>query len=401
MFGASTQTITGLWTFDANLTLGADIIPDGVGRDLGSTGTRFQNVYTDDLTVTNAVSADTANADRLDFNEQDAPLLSNPTAGKGTFVLDQNDNKWKTKVANEGNTLQTLITSLADGLTTATLMSMLFDEGAPGTYLNGNGTWTTPAGSGDITAVGPGFASGDAFTDGVVSTGTTMFVWEGTTNDANELNVISPSADPGADIDITLPGSSGTLLISGGDVGAATATTPTAGDNDTSVATTAFVQRTQRIYVNVGAMIPRTTNGAEASTTELSNGIMFDSLLFDPATEEGAGFWVTLPDSWDGGTITAAFSWTGAAGAGDVVWGLSGISLGNDDAMDVAPPASTNTTDTFLAANDMHLVTSAAITVSNAVVGEPIYFQVKRIAADAGDTKAEDAQLLGITLNFE
>lgn len=40
---------------------------------------------------------------------------------------------------------------------------------------------------------------------------------------------------------ITLP-TSGTLLVSGGNIGAATATTPSANDNDTSVATTAYVQ---------------------------------------------------------------------------------------------------------------------------------------------------------------
>jgi len=79
-----------------------------------------------------------------------------------------------------------------------------------------NPQWAASSGSGDITAVGPGFASGDAFADGTVSTGTTMLVWEGTTADANELSIVSPSADPGADINITLPSATGTLATLAG-----------------------------------------------------------------------------------------------------------------------------------------------------------------------------------------
>jgi len=90
--------------------------------------------------------------------------------------------------------------------------------GTNGQYLKSNGadqapSWGDPSGAGDITAVGPGYAAGAAFTDGVVSTGTTMFVWEGTTDDAIELNIISPTADPTTtDIDLTLPDITGTIL---------------------------------------------------------------------------------------------------------------------------------------------------------------------------------------------
>lgn len=68
------------------------------------------------------------------------------------------------------------------------------------------------AGGGDITAVGPGYDTGGAFTDGVASTGSTMFIWEGTSVDANEFIVNAPSANPGADITVTFPSTTGTLL---------------------------------------------------------------------------------------------------------------------------------------------------------------------------------------------
>ena len=71
---------------------------------------------------------------------------------------------------------------------------------------------TVAAGSGDITDVGPAFSSGAAFTDGAVSTGTTMLIWEGTSADGNELNLISPSANPGADINLTFPSATSTIV---------------------------------------------------------------------------------------------------------------------------------------------------------------------------------------------
>lgn len=67
-------------------------------------------------------------------------------------------------------------------------------------------------GGGDITGVGPGgLGAGDALTDGYATTGTSMFIWEGTSVDGNELTIIAPE-DPGADVNITLPADTGTLL---------------------------------------------------------------------------------------------------------------------------------------------------------------------------------------------
>jgi hypothetical protein len=66
-------------------------------------------------------------------------------------------------------------------------------------------------GLGDVTKVGPGCDTGDCFTDGLATSGTTMFVWEGTGVDGNEFSLIAPSANPGSDIAITFPSTSATL----------------------------------------------------------------------------------------------------------------------------------------------------------------------------------------------
>jgi len=70
-------------------------------------------------------------------------------------------------------------------------------------------------GGGDITGVGPGaLAAGDAWTDGYVTTGTTLLIWEGTTDDGAEFSIIVPE-DPGADIVITMPTATATLNAAG------------------------------------------------------------------------------------------------------------------------------------------------------------------------------------------
>lgn len=77
-------------------------------------------------------------------------------------------------------------------------------------------------GTGTITAVGPAFTTGPAFTDGVASSGTLMFVWEGTgTDDAFELNIFSPTATPTEDINVTFPSTTGSL-VGRGDTGTVT-----------------------------------------------------------------------------------------------------------------------------------------------------------------------------------
>lgn len=71
---------------------------------------------------------------------------------------------------------------------------------------------TVAAGSGDITDVGPMYASGAAGTDGVITSGTTLFSIEGVTNNAFETNLILASADPSADVNITFPSATSTIV---------------------------------------------------------------------------------------------------------------------------------------------------------------------------------------------
>lgn len=68
-------------------------------------------------------------------------------------------------------------------------------------------------GSGDVTDVGPACATGACLTNGVATVGSTLFIFEGTTVDANQIEILSPSADPASLIQLTLPSSTGTFAL--------------------------------------------------------------------------------------------------------------------------------------------------------------------------------------------
>ena len=155
--------------------------------------------------------------------------------------------------------------------------------------------------------------------------------------------------------------------------------------------------------VLAGAMTPRGTNGASAGLTELTtNKNMLRTLDFDTTTQEFAQFEVLMPKGWDEGTVTFQPIWTAASGSGGVVWALQGVATGDDDGLDVAFGTEQTSTDTLLAALDRHIgPTSAAITIAGTPAeGDVVQFQIKRVPADASDTLAVDAKLLGIRLFF-
>lgn len=161
------------------------------------------------------------------------------------------------------------------------------------------------------------------------------------------------------------------------------------------------VRRT--FYVSGGAMTPRTTNGAARATVELAtNDIMLEVCDFDQTTEEGVGFWMTMPATWDAGTITAKFHWTAAAGsaAETVAWNIAARGLPDDAAIDQALGTEQAASDALLATGDMHVsATTPAITVGGtAAAGTPTYFQVTRDVA--ADNLAGDARLIGVTIEY-
>ena len=155
------------------------------------------------------------------------------------------------------------------------------------------------------------------------------------------------------------------------------------------------------IWVGAAAMIPRTTNGAAAGTSELAtNDIMLDSMDFDTTTEEGVGFWVNFGDQWDASTVKVKFYWTAASGSGTVKWDIAGQSYADSDAIDQALGTEQGVTDTLITANDMHISSAtSALTIADATAGEPMYLQITRDVAT--DTLGVDAQLVGCMIQYQ
>jgi microcystin-dependent protein len=162
----------------------------------------------------------------------------------------------------------------------------------------------------------------------------------------------------------------------------------------------------QMTVIPAPAMVARTTNGATAGTVEMTNNKqMLKTLDFDATTQEFAQFVIArMPKSWNLGTVTYQAVWSHAATATNfgVTWGLEAVAIGNDDALDVAWGTAVNVTDTGGTTNDVyHASESAAVTIAGTPAeGDSVWFQVKRVPADAGDTMAIDARLVGVALFF-
>lgn len=159
------------------------------------------------------------------------------------------------------------------------------------------------------------------------------------------------------------------------------------------------------LYIDAGAMVGRTTGGAETGTAEsTTNLIMNDFFDFDASTDEFAQFKVMLPDEWDRSTIKVKFFWTdgATAGTGDVVWAIQAGAISDDDAIDTALGTAVTITDTFISTGDMHITdATGALTVGGTPeLEDMIYFQVYRDADAGGDTYDQDARLLGVAIQY-
>ena len=162
---------------------------------------------------------------------------------------------------------------------------------------------------------------------------------------------------------------------------------------------------TETIYVPAGAMTARTTNGAAAGTVEsTTNKVMQSTLDFDQTTAEYAQFAVRMPKSWNASTVTAVFVWTAnSTSTNSAVWGIQGVSIGNDETIDTAFGTAQTVTDanTATAYQAHHSAATSAMTIGSSPAAQDwVVFQVYRDASNGSDTLAVDAMLLGVTLNF-
>ncbi len=162
------------------------------------------------------------------------------------------------------------------------------------------------------------------------------------------------------------------------------------------------VKGKQTIWVPASAMIARTSNGAATGTAESStNKVMQATLDFDAAADEFAQFQIAMPKGWNESTVTAQFVWL-AGNTGNVVWGIQGVCISDDDALDAAFGTAQTVTDGVTATSDVMIsAETAALTLAGTpAAGDLAVFQVYRDADNGSDTLAVDAKLLGVRLFY-
>ena len=175
----------------------------------------------------------------------------------------------------------------------------------------------------------------------------------------------------------------------------------------TAAGVKAAVTGTQDMWIPAAAMYPTTTNGctavASAETTATRPDMRY--LAFHQSTQQYAQFSVAMPKSWDEGTVTASFYWTHATAVNtDVIWAIQGVSVSDNDTLDVAFGTAQTVTDTFHNTAEDLAITAAtsAITLGGSpAAGDLAFFQVYRAADAAGDTtNSTTAHLIGVKIFY-
>jgi len=164
------------------------------------------------------------------------------------------------------------------------------------------------------------------------------------------------------------------------------------------------------IYIDAGAMVPCTTNGALAGTYEYgTHDLDHDYYAFDDgATKERVQFKSPMPEDWDRGTVKAKFYWSSATSstANDTCeWGVKAQAFSNSDPNDAAfADAGEVISDVLLADNggDSQLSDATpAVTVGGTpALGDMVVWEFWR-NTDGTDDMAEDGWLKGVIIQYK
>ena len=188
-------------------------------------------------------------------------------------------------------------------------------------------------------------------------------------------------------------------------------TTPAAGTfTDLTYTGTLTPNVYKTVYIDAGAMVPCTTNGALAGTYEYgTHDLDHDYYAFDTgATKERVQFKSPMPEDWDRGTVKAKFYWSSATSstANDTCeWGVKAQAFSNSDANDAAfADAGEVISDVLLADNgeDAQLSDATpAVTVGGTpALGDMVVWEFWR-NTDGTDNMAEDGWLKGVIIQYK
>ena len=153
------------------------------------------------------------------------------------------------------------------------------------------------------------------------------------------------------------------------------------------------------------AMKPTVSNGcaAHASVETTSGRPDMIVLDFDKDSDEFAQFAIAFPKSWNAGTVTFQFYWSGLAATTGVAMSLQGVAFADNGSIDAVYGTAIVVQDDAQGAVEELLVSaeSAAITIAGSPGdNELTYFRIGRDVSDSNDDMAGDCRLHGIKLFF-
>ena len=158
------------------------------------------------------------------------------------------------------------------------------------------------------------------------------------------------------------------------------------------------------VYVAAGSMHPSVTGGCAVLSAIATSANLPDirSLDFDTNIVEYAQFSMTMPKSWNEGTVTWRPVWSHAATTVNfgVVFDLQGYAASDTDAIATAYGTAVSSFKTGGTTNALYVgPESTAITIAGTPAAEDtVFFRVARQPSSASDTLAIDARLHGLVL---
>lgn len=262
-------------------------------------------------------------------------------------------------------------------------------------------------------------ADGTAVVGGAGGAPSTADYLVGTANGGLSAEIVVGTA-PGGELggSWASPTLDDSLTVTGWDMGASVATTPSANDNDTSLATTAYVQTeitsfVRSSFVPVGWMEDGAT--APAAITTYADTRKVDVRKFSSSAQNDLEFaWMIPVDAIDGsGTADWQMKWrpiyiitegTAPASNEGVTFSLAGASVA--DAEDFGATVGTAVDSEVANLNTAHVTGDLVfgpyveLTVTGGAAGEAAVFQVFRDVADTEDDYGQLVGLVGIEIKF-
>lgn len=148
----------------------------------------------------------------------------------------------------------------------------------------------------------------------------------------------------------------------------------------------------------IQAIVPDNNAATLGQGPELSNGVNYAWASFSHTAAQRLQFVIPMPADWNAGALTAIIGWTttGTAG-GTVKWTLKGYLIGDDGTLNATLATLASVTDTFLAANDLHITAETNLGTPSGS-GNLLILELTRDYANDTDTDA--ARFITLQLKY-